>query len=293
MSSGLVSAPNSTNVRSPEAAAPRERLLRLGFRWLQAAAPAAAALLAERLFFTTARPALSPRLAALLASGRRFGVGFRGRELAAWSWGAGPAVILVHGWSSRGGHLGAFVEPLVASGRSVIAFDAPAHGATPGRATTIPEMAAALREVARFELDGLIAHSIGGPAVTLALLGGLSVRRLVFLAPASDPWLFTERFGERLSLRPDTLRRLRQRAERRAGLRYEELHVAALAPRLRVPLLVVHDRDDDEVPWSQGAAIAQAWPAARLLSTEGLGHRRILRDPVVVTRAVAFLAGEG
>ena len=59
-----------------------------------------------------------------------------------------------------------------------------------------------------------------------------------------------------------------------------------------MPLLVFHDRDDAEVPWSDGAAIAGAWPGARLVTTAGLGHRRILRDERVVSQAVAFVKGE-
>ncbi len=34
----------------------------------------------------------------------------------------------------------------------------------------------------------------------------------------------------------------------------------------------------------------QAWPGAQLVTTDGLGHRRILRDPVVVAGATSFIA---
>jgi hypothetical protein len=60
-----------------------------------------------------------------------------------------------------------------------------------------------------------------------------------------------------------------------------------------VPLLVVHDRDDREVPWHDGAAIAAAWPGAALFTTEGIGHRKVLRDSRVVARVVDFLTGGG
>jgi pimeloyl-ACP methyl ester carboxylesterase len=266
--------------------------VRLAFGGLQRVTPATAALCAERLFFTPARERTSARARALLASGRRFDVRFGPSGLAAWTWGSGPAVLLVHGWSSRGAHLGAFVPPLIAAGYSVVAFDAPAHGDSPGRTTTIPQMAAALREVARVvgDVHGLVAHSIGGPVSSLALRDGLRARRVVFLAPAAEPSLFTQRFGERLGLGPLVVRGLRERAERRVGLSFEQLDLRALAPTMTTPLLVLHDREDDEVPWSQGAAIAERWPGARLVTTTGMGHRRILRDPDVVAQAVDFLA---
>jgi pimeloyl-ACP methyl ester carboxylesterase len=56
---------------------------------------------------------------------------------------------------------------------------------------------------------------------------------------------------------------------------------------------VIHDRDDPEVPLANGEAIAAAWPGARLVTTEGLGHTRIVHDPGVVARGVAFLTGTG
>jgi pimeloyl-ACP methyl ester carboxylesterase len=56
------------------------------------------------------------------------------------------------------------------------------------------------------------------------------------------------------------------------------------------PLLVIHDRDDAEVPWTDGADLVDAWPGARLLLTRGLGHRRILHDAVVVQATASFAA---
>jgi fermentation-respiration switch protein FrsA (DUF1100 family) len=63
-----------------------------------------------------------------------------------------------------------------------------------------------------------------------------------------------------------------------------------MARRMDAPLLIVHDRDDDVVPVADGEAIAQAWPGARLVRTDGLGHKLIVRAPAVVTQAVDFIA---
>ena len=50
---------------------------------------------------------------------------------------------------------------------------------------------------------------------------------------------------------------------------------------------------DPEVPFQSGAAIAAAWPGARLVETSGLGHNRVLRDPDSIARVVDFLARDG
>jgi pimeloyl-ACP methyl ester carboxylesterase len=59
-----------------------------------------------------------------------------------------------------------------------------------------------------------------------------------------------------------------------------------------VPALIIHDRDDADVPWQQAELLAKAWPGARLLLTRGLGHMRILRNRDVIQTSVDFIAGK-
>lgn len=55
-------------------------------------------------------------------------------------------------------------------------------------------------------------------------------------------------------------------------------------------LLVVHYRRDRETPWEDGERYSQLWPATTLLSTEGLGHNRLLDDSAVMDEALRFFA---
>jgi pimeloyl-ACP methyl ester carboxylesterase len=59
----------------------------------------------------------------------------------------------------------------------------------------------------------------------------------------------------------------------------------------RAPALLMHDRADPEVPFAHSEAITAAWPGSHLVPLEGLGHRKLLRDPAVIEAAVAFLGG--
>jgi pimeloyl-ACP methyl ester carboxylesterase len=80
------------------------------------------------------------------------------------------------------------------------------------------------------------------------------------------------------------------RIERRVGLPLSAFAVPALAATMATPpLLLVHDRQDAETGRSDSQAIARAWPGARLVTTSGLGHRRILRDPAVVAEVTGFV----
>jgi pimeloyl-ACP methyl ester carboxylesterase len=270
----------------------RLRLLRSIFRALTAISPAAAAALAMAIFRKAPRHRDSDLERSALGRAERIRLSVEGRPLAAWRWGKGPAFLLVHGWGSRGSRLASFVGPLTGAGYSVVAFDAPGHGASAGRLSSLPQFIAAIETVAREvgPLAGMVAHSMGGAATTLAMSRGVRARRLVFLAPASDPAGYSERFADVLDLTPDVLARMKRSIERRFGQSWDDFDVLRAAAKMTAPLLVFHDREDREVAWTDGQAIAAAWPGAELVSTSGLGHRRIVHDPDVVARAVTFLA---
>ena len=267
-------------------------LLRLTFRLLQWIAPARAAWLAERLFFTPRRARLTPAMRAALDVGRPFNVEVERQRILGWSWGEGPSVYLVHGWGSRGGRLTAYVQPLVAAGFRVIGFDALGHGASGGRMSSMPQMARSLRAVvaAGGPVHGVIAHSLGAAVTTLTMESGLAVGRAVFIAPSADPVGYTLLWARQLALRPDVIDLLRANSQRRIGFSWSDLDIVALARRRTTPLLVIHDDTDDVIPWADGSAIAGAWPGSRLETTHGLGHSAIVRNPDVIAQAIAFLS---
>jgi len=262
------------------------------FRGLCAIAPGIAAGLAVTLFRKPPRHRDSESERATLERGERLDLSLDGRPLAVWRWGRGPAILLVHGWGSRGSRLAPFIAPLTDAGLSVVTFDAPGHGASGGRLSSLPQFISAIQTVARAlgGVEAVVAHSMGGAAAALAMGRGLRARRAVFLAPAADPAGYSERFATMVGLTPAVLARMKWNIERRFGQSWEEFDVLRAARTTTAPLLVFHDRDDRDVPWSDGAAIVSAWPGAELVSTAGLGHTRITQDPAVVSRAVDFLA---
>jgi pimeloyl-ACP methyl ester carboxylesterase len=279
---------NSTTGRSHEPWTPR--LLRAAAKLLAATAPGVTSALAERLFLTppgSSRRAASPDA---LDAAEPFEVTAAGVTVRGWRFGDGPAVLLVHGWGGRAGQLLPLAEPLRAAGCSLVTFDGPAHGRSSGRLASVVHFAAAIQAVAaRTAPRAVIAHSMGAAASALAIAGGLPLDAAVFVGPARSPEPFFALFCEALRLPQDVQAAARRRLEARLGVPLEHLDVVRVARGARVPLLVVHDRDDREVAWRDGAAIAAAWPGARLLTTSGLGHRRVLRDASIQREAAAFV----
>jgi pimeloyl-ACP methyl ester carboxylesterase len=194
--------------------------------------------------------------------------------------------------------LGEFVEPLVAAGYQVLAFDAPAHGQTEGVQTNGFELAQAITTVANYytttftqSIEGIIAHSLGAASTTLALSKGLQANKIVYLGAIC--WLsnavtvFAKR--ARISLEVEQL--MRQLCGEKFGqdmwLRYA---VDQTATNLTMPITLFHDRRDRDVSFEESVAISRVWRGARLIETAGLGHRRILRDADVIQQTVDFMA---
>ena len=263
--------------------------LRAGLAAANALSPELAAAGAKQLFLSTRRHPVSARERAWLQEAER--VELPG-GLAGWVWGwkGAPTVALLHGWEGRGAQLGAFAARLVGMGYRAVAVDAPGHGDSPGRSSTLVAIGDALSRLGeRFgPFAGVIAHSAGTVGAVHAISRGLRVDRLACVAPGVDLEGYVGQFGRIFGLSKDVTRSLKHRIERHVGITMRDLDPRTAAVDRRIPLLVIHDRNDREAPFSGGEALARSWPGARLIATEGLGHTRILWDEKVVSAATEF-----
>jgi pimeloyl-ACP methyl ester carboxylesterase len=204
-----------------------------------------------------------------------------------------PAVLLLHGWGSHAARFGSFVEPMLAAGWRVIALDAPAHGESTGRRSDLGQfrdaLAAALDELA--PVRGIVAHSLGAAAAVWLLADEphRDVRSLVVVGMPRDVGYMMESFMLVLDLRDDVRELLRRRFVARFGTAPEGFSAHALAARLRVPTLVVHDEDDDVAPLEHASHFALGLGRGRLSITRGLNHSGPLRDATTIANIVAFV----
>jgi pimeloyl-ACP methyl ester carboxylesterase len=278
------------------------RAMRLGFRVLRLVSRRAAGRLALHLFVTPRRHSPPVRELEVLELGERFTVTDRGRSLAAWRWsreGGGPergTAILVHGWEGRAGQLHGFVKPLQRAGFDVVAFDHVGHGESDGKRCSLPTMRNTLRAVAEQTLDDpakgpacIVAHSMGTFAASLLLAEGWRETRACYLSPPDDLLVYFSHYLELITGSDELFDDLIRLMEERFGERAEEFEFRRLVEVLDQPLLVLHASDDQDVPIEAGRFVAAHWPGAQMIELDGLGHRRILRDPGAIGAAVSFL----
>ena len=289
--------------RPPRAPAP----LRAAFRALDPVAPDLAARAVDHLWFRLrVPPPEARRLADTPPGGRPFvTASSAGLHMHGQAYGPddAPLAVLVHGWAGWWQQLAAQVEPLLAAGYRVVAYDAPSHGSSPPgrygpRSSRVMELADAYAAVTRHHgsPDLVVAHSIGAMATLWAARErGVTSEAYAFLAAAASVHPMVDFFRHTLGLGPRTPDRVVARVERRIGHRFADFEAPVLiralqAARPTPPLLAIHDRRDRMTPPQGTVDIGRVWPGSETELTDGLGHNRLLRDPAVAERVARFAA---
>jgi pimeloyl-ACP methyl ester carboxylesterase len=271
-----------------------QRRLRHVFAGLQWLSVPLASRLAFRLFLTPPRRKVEPADAPIIAQAERVTLRCGADKFTVWHWGQGaPCVVLLHGWGSHAARFATFVAPLRAAGFSVIGIDAPAHGTSPGRLSDLPRFRDSLAEVLRRHapVHAVIGHSLGGGAVltVLAETAEYHPRKICLFGVPSDMDYILGSFAMMLGLKYAARASLRERFAAHFGRSAADISVAAAATSVRMPVLIVHDEEDNVAPITQGAALAAAIPHAIMWRTQGLGHSGALRDAATIERVVRFL----
>lgn len=271
--------------------------LRVLLRLAGALHPSWAARLALRLFTTPRARALCAQDSIFLAGAAATRLETARGELQLYEWpGAGPAVLVLHGWISHAARLRETIEILCGRGLRVVTFDAPAHGRSPGRRLDLPMYREAMAAVAAAcgPIGAVVAHSFGALTALSWLAerpAGSNLRAAVLVGVPHDAGYLLDAFASAMGLEAAVLTRLRGLFRARYGDDPEGFSAARLAQQLRVPLLLVHGGADEFVPAAHSAAVAQSVAGARLHVAPGLLHSGPLRDPATLELMADFIAG--
>lgn len=288
-------------------ASPLQKLTRtLAFTGLRAAfhvgeliSPAVAARYAAKLWFSVPpAPPVAKRDRGVQPE-ETILIDCEGKPLPVHSWGQGPAVMLIHGWSGWWQQYSVYVEPLTRAGFRVLTWDAPSHGDSPvgrygERRSAIPDFIDAFEAaVAHFGAPaGVVSHSGGAMAAAISIIDGVEVGKTIFIAPSVSPTALMELFRGRLGWGRKTLARMLRDVEERYQATFDDFEVIDRLDGLDrelPPALILHDEEDTEAPHEGADELAAAWPGATLVKTTGLGHHKVMWSPRSVNRIVEFL----
>lgn len=172
---------------------------------------------------------------------------------------ANGTILLVHGWTSEAAFMTAMAEPIRRAGFRVVLFDLPAHGLSPGRRTNLVDCARATAAVAEATgpVHAVVAHSFGGMVALLAAEGrppmakALRTGHAVLIACPNRLADVTGEFAARRQMTKAARRAFELRLERVGRRPIAHFATAELLPGSRCGALVVHARDDREVPFNR------------------------------------------
>lgn len=200
-------------------------------------------------------------------------------------------ILLVHGWSGRGTQLFKIADELLQNGYSTISFDAPAHGKSEGKMTIMSEFIASILELEKqygpFEIA--IGHSLGGMSVLNAIKDDLQVKKAIVIGSGDVVQDILDEFIFKLGLKQKFSERLRFLFEDKYQVKMDDFSAYRASQKIQIPVLVIHDKDDPEVPVSAGIHIHKNLQNGSLFLTEGLGHRKILGNQNVIKKIIDFI----
>ena len=205
----------------------------------------------------------------------------------------GKKLLFVHGWNGRSSQFFRIIELLSDNGYDITAFDLPGHGRSTRSATNLPEITDLISEVtkSRGPYHAIVCHSFGGVAALNAVRLGATFEKLVLISPGVyeiKPMFktFVGLFGLDEEYYAD---RLFDLAESLYGSSPGEFGLDRFSKQIGIDTLIVHCEDDKEALKEIAITLHGDMKNSVLYMTDGLGHRRILRDQKVAEKVMNFL----
>ena len=226
----------------------------------------------------------------LLSEAHSFYLEYKQNRIKVFEWGAGPIILLVHGWGGRALQLNAFVQPLVDKGFRVVAFDHKGHGESSTRFSSFPEIVRGTDLLTLYygkDLYGVIAHSIGSNSVFKVSEYFERKLKIVAIAPMENFPLWLEKMRRKLGIYEKLFARVIGNIEAESELNLLDQCVFNYDKIRRHEVLLVHDKLDRINKISASYEIQRNLKDTSLMETENLGHSRILGNQAVVGRVVA------
>ena len=264
-------------------------------KFLQAVSPSLTTKFAAKLFTTPIRHKLPKRELHMERESvqKSIVVTEIQKEIVVYEYGkSNKKILLVHGWSGRGTQLVKIADELLKLGYMTISFDAPAHGKSKGNSSIMIEFIASILEIEKqygpFEFA--IGHSLGGMSVLNAIKQNLQVKKAVIIGSGDIIQDIIDDFICKLQLKPEYGIKLRNHFEAKFGGKMDDYSAYKAAEKTEIPVLVIHDKDDDDVSVKAAYNIQKHLKQSEIMITEGLGHRKILGDEAVIQKITAFLS---
>ncbi|QSE97709.1 alpha/beta fold hydrolase [Fulvivirga lutea] len=270
------------------------RLIAWAFPKVEMIAPWLAKRWFVKIFFSTAKYKTPYGEVEIAGQANKYQIQFKNKQVQVYEWGEGKPVLFVHGWMGRATQFRKFIPLFTDNGYKVVAFDSTGHGQSDGSSSHLMEFVGIIEQLQnnyrKFEM--IVGHSLGGVASFHATLAGISDKLVLISSPTVGAQILEE-FRSKIGASEKMLPYFEERIMEDYGKTFEEYSISHNITKLRdTELLIVHDRGDREAPYSNAKLIHDLYPSSKIITTEGNGHTRILKDEKVINEVLQHLKAQ-
>ena len=215
-----------------------------------------------------------------------------GKNVFCYHWkGKGPKIILMHGWSGRATNFYLIIKALMQLDYDIYAFDAPAHGKSRGLTTNLPEFIVTLDSLLKHwgPFEVILGHSGGAFASSHVCANHPEVQKLILISPFDKAIDIFKKYFELIGLGDRARKLMLDYFHRKTNKKISSFSSSISAQSINANCMIIHDKNDREVELYNSINIENNLKKGKLVVTSGLGHRRILRDNIVIDDIVNFL----
>ncbi|MBT8254638.1 MAG: alpha/beta hydrolase [Bacteroidia bacterium] len=254
-------------------------------------APRKSAYLALRLFSTPQKGRLSESQHKFMSSAKQKSLKVNDLVAMTYHWpGSKDTVLLLHGWESNAARWKLFIKLLRSHDYDIVAIDGPAHGQSSGKRFNALLYADFIKTVTEtFRPKIIIGHSVGGMAAVFCLHENnhLKVDKLVLLGSPAHFVGVLERYVDLMGYSNRVHRTIASEIEKKYGHGPEYFSAAEFAQDLNCNTLIIHDKDDAIIPYSDALLYSSNFKNSKLISTEDMGHS--LNNKTVHASIIEFM----
>lgn len=216
---------------------------------------------------------------------------FDNKPIMTYRWlGKKDTILLVHGWESNSARWKPLILKLKSKGFNIIALDAPAHGYSKSNSFNAILYSEYINVVAqRFQPNIIVGHSVGGMAAVFCQNKYKlnSVQKLILLGVPSEFKNVLKRYTDMLGYNQRIVNQLNSIIIERFGNEPKSFSTAKYLENISSQGLIIHDEDDDVIPYIEAIQINQSFKNSTLITTKGLGHS--LNNETVATYISDFI----
>lgn len=201
---------------------------------------------------------------------------YNGIAILTYRWpGKGKSILLAHGWESNSARWENLILRLKKLGYNIIALDAPAHGNSGGNRFTAVLYAEFINVIInRFNPEIVIGHSAGAMAISFAIekYEYSNIEKLILIGSPSEFKDVLDRYTKMLYISKQVSKAIEDFIIENYNKHPKDFSTSKSVKNLTIESLILHDEDDNVIPYQDALVIKSHLKNSILVTTKGLGH---------------------